>query len=48
MSNSKDNLAQTQFNIENLILIEAKGQVHPEVMNVCNVSSNGEALICQI
>ena len=49
MSKSKDDLGQTQIHGEkNNFDIEAKGQGHTDVMNVCDTLSLSKTLMCQI
>ena len=49
MSKSKDYLAKTQFQFENINFdIEVKNQGYIEVMNICNTSSHGDTIMCQI
>ena len=42
-------LAHTKIHGVNIIFdIEATGQVHKEVTNVCDTSSYGDTVVCQI
>ena len=48
MTKIKYDLAQKQIHSEKIILIEAIGQGHTEVVNVFYTSSYGDTLVCQI
>ena len=48
VSKSKEDLAKTQIHGENIILILTKSQGQTQVMNVFDILSHGDALMCQI
>ena len=48
VSKSKEDLAKTQIHGENIILILTKSQGQTQVMNVFDILSHGDTLMCQI